>query len=63
MDAELVADLVEVETRTLPKHGELRKMRDIHTVENDGVETPAWRSAYASAERAIDLCGAGAKRP
>ncbi len=48
----------------LPTRDELAKMREVHKLGMAGsnaTETPTWLAAYAAAERAIDLCGEGAK--
>jgi len=49
---------------SLPTRRELAKLREVHLAGTaGGTETRMWIDAWAAAERAIDACGEGARRP
>lgn len=63
MEPAAVEDIISGQLATLPDREELTKLRSVYAVVDLFVSDAPWPVAFTAADRAIEVCGEGAKRP
>ncbi|MBA3396341.1 MAG: hypothetical protein H0T89_27165 [Deltaproteobacteria bacterium] len=63
MEPAAVEDIISGQVATLPNREELTKLRSVYAVVDLFVSDAPWPAAFTAADRAIEVCGEGAKRP
>ncbi len=63
MEPAAVEDIISGQLATLPNREELTKLRSMYAVVDLFVSDAPWPAAFTAADRAIEVCGEGAKRP
>lgn len=63
LEPDAIEEIVASQVVTLPNHDELAKLRTVHGVVALFLADAPWPVAFAAADRAIDRCGEGARRP